>query len=157
PPRYRSRGRLHAAAPPLQGTAPPLQRTEPRLQGTEPRLQGTDPRLLSTALRAQRRHGLLGRLAGPSVPGRTCSRVNSTGETLDAREVGGGVRVRRGRLLLGESGRAPAAALLAGCVIIVVVLGLLFKGQTQADRFDNAVDSPFITFFAGHKQLLLWL
>jgi len=67
------------------------------------------------------------------------------------------VRVRRGRLLLGESGRAPAAALLAGCVIIVVVLGLLFKGQTQADRFDNAVDSPFITFFAGHKQLLLWL
>jgi membrane-associated phospholipid phosphatase len=67
------------------------------------------------------------------------------------------VRVQRGRLLLGSSGRAPAAAVLAVCVVVVVVLGLLFRGQTRADGFDNAVDSPFITFFAGHKQLLLWL
>jgi len=67
------------------------------------------------------------------------------------------VRVRRGRLLLGSSGRAPAAVVLAVCVIVTGVLGLLFRGQTRADGFDNAVDSPFITFFAGHKHLLLWL
>jgi membrane-associated phospholipid phosphatase len=67
------------------------------------------------------------------------------------------VQVQRGRLLLGSSGRAPAVAVLAGCVIVVVVLGLLFKGQTRADGFDSAVDSPFISFFAGHGKLLGWL
>jgi len=46
---------------------------------------------------------------------------------------------------------------LAGCAIVVAVLGAAFTGQTRADGFDNAVDSPFITFFAGHKNLLLWL
>lgn len=67
------------------------------------------------------------------------------------------MRVRRGRLLLGSSGRAPAAAVLGGCAIVVVVLGLLFRGQTRSGAFDTAVDSPFISFFAGHKNLLLWL
>jgi undecaprenyl-diphosphatase len=46
---------------------------------------------------------------------------------------------------------------LAGCVLLVGALGVAFTGQTRADGFDNAVDSPFITFFAGHKNLLLWL
>lgn len=65
--------------------------------------------------------------------------------------------VARGRLLLGPSGRAPAALVLAGCVIVVVALGVAFRGQTRADWFDHAVDSPFITLFAGHRGLLGWM
>jgi membrane-associated phospholipid phosphatase len=61
------------------------------------------------------------------------------------------------RLLLGRSGRTWAAAVLAGCVLVVGVLGAVFRGQTRADGFDNAVDSPFIAFFAGHRTLLTWL
>jgi membrane-associated phospholipid phosphatase len=61
------------------------------------------------------------------------------------------------RSLLGTSGRVRACWLLAACVIVVGVLGAAFAGQSRADRFDNAVDSPFITFFAGHENLLLWL
>lgn len=67
------------------------------------------------------------------------------------------MRVQRGRLLLGSAGRTPAVAALAGCVIVVVVLGLLFGGQTRPDGFDNAVDSPLIAFFAGHSRLLSWM
>jgi membrane-associated phospholipid phosphatase len=63
----------------------------------------------------------------------------------------------RGRLLLGPSGWRWAGWLLAVCVLVVAVLGAAFNGQTRADGFDSAVDSPFITFFAGHKNLLLWL
>ena len=62
----------------------------------------------------------------------------------------------RGRPLLGDS-RAWTWLTLAGCVAVVVSLGLLFRGQTGPDWFDNAVDSPFVTFFGGHRGLLLWL
>jgi membrane-associated phospholipid phosphatase len=62
----------------------------------------------------------------------------------------------RGRPLLGGS-RARATLTLAGCVAVVVSLGLLFRGQTGPDGFDNAVDSPIVTFFGGHRGLLLWL
>lgn len=65
--------------------------------------------------------------------------------------------VARGRALLGAHGRGPAVAILAGSVIVVGALGAAVHGQTRADGFDNAVDSPFITFFAGHKHLLLWM
>jgi membrane-associated phospholipid phosphatase len=41
-------------------------------------------------------------------------------------------------------------------VIFVVVTGLLFKGKTDPDGFDNAVDSPFITFFRAHDGWLAW-
>jgi membrane-associated phospholipid phosphatase len=61
-----------------------------------------------------------------------------------------------GRPLLGDS-RAWAALTLAGCVAVVVFLGLLFRGQTGPDGLDNAVDSPVVTFFGGHRDLLLWL
>jgi membrane-associated phospholipid phosphatase len=37
------------------------------------------------------------------------------------------------------------------------VLGVLVSDQTQPDRFDRAVDSPVITWFAGHQGLALWL
>jgi len=64
------------------------------------------------------------------------------------------VRIRRGRLLLGSAGRPAGVAVLVACVLVVVVLGVLFAHQTRADGFDSAVDSPFISFFAGHGQLL---
>jgi membrane-associated phospholipid phosphatase len=46
---------------------------------------------------------------------------------------------------------------LTACVIVVVVSGLLFKGKTVPDGFDNAIDSPVITLFHTHGGLLLWL
>lgn len=63
----------------------------------------------------------------------------------------------RGRLLLGPSGRVWAGGLLAGCAVLVGLLGALFAGQSRADGFDGAVDRVFITFFAGHGNLLRWL
>jgi membrane-associated phospholipid phosphatase len=67
------------------------------------------------------------------------------------------VRLSRGRPLLGRAGCIWACWLLAACVIVVAVLGAVFSGQTRPDGFDNAVDSPFITFFAGHNDLLVRL
>lgn len=60
------------------------------------------------------------------------------------------------RPLLGDTRRSWAAMTLAACVIVVVVTGLLFKGETRPDRFDSAVDSPVISFFRGYHGLLPW-
>lgn len=65
--------------------------------------------------------------------------------------------VLRGRPLLGASGRIWAGVTVAVCVVVVGVLGVLFKGKTGPDGFDNAVDSPVIAFFGGHQGLLPWL
>jgi undecaprenyl-diphosphatase len=46
---------------------------------------------------------------------------------------------------------------VAGCVILVAVLGAVFAGQSMPDPFDRAVDSVVITWFAGHHGLALWL
>ena len=62
-----------------------------------------------------------------------------------------------GRSLLADQGRLRAGGLLAGCAIVVVVLGVLFAGQGTADPFDRAVDSPVITWLAGRPALALWL
>jgi membrane-associated phospholipid phosphatase len=59
--------------------------------------------------------------------------------------------------LLADQARLRAGGLLAGCAIIVVVLGVLFAGQGTADPFDRAVDSPVITWLAGRQTLALWL
>jgi membrane-associated phospholipid phosphatase len=59
--------------------------------------------------------------------------------------------------LLATAVRPWAGALLAGCAILVAVLGVLFTRQTTADRFDRAVDSPVISWLGGHHGLLLWL
>ena len=64
---------------------------------------------------------------------------------------------RPDRPLLAASARPRAGVLLAGCVILVVVLGVLFARQSTPDRFDHAVDSPVITGFAGHSALVLRL
>jgi membrane-associated phospholipid phosphatase len=63
----------------------------------------------------------------------------------------------RARPLLGDTRRTWAGLTLAACVIVVVLMGLLFRGQTGPDTFDNAVDSPVIAFFGGHGGLLFWL
>ena len=65
--------------------------------------------------------------------------------------------VQHGRPLLGDSRRTWAGMTLAACVIVVVVLGLLFKGKTGPDGFDNAVDSPVIALFRTHGGWLPWL
>ena len=62
-----------------------------------------------------------------------------------------------GRSLLADQARLRAGGLLAGCAILVVVLGVLFAGHGTAGPFDRAVDSPVITFFAGRQTLALWL
>ena len=66
-------------------------------------------------------------------------------------------RAASARLLLAASARPRLAAVLTGCAILVVALGALFAGQSTADAFDRAVDSPVITLFAGHRGLALWL
>lgn len=66
------------------------------------------------------------------------------------------MRVRWGRPLLGHARRTWAWLALAACVIVVVTLGLLLRGQTGPDAFDDAVDAPVIAVFGGHYGLLLW-
>lgn len=62
-----------------------------------------------------------------------------------------------GRPLLGNPGRARGALALAGCVVVVVALGLPLRGQAGPDSFDAAVDTSVIAFFAPYHGLLLWL
>lgn len=76
---------------------------------------------------------------------------------VKTRMRGGAMRVRWGRPLLGDAGRTWAWLALAACVIVVVTLGLLLRGQTGADGFDDAVDAPVIAAFGDHYSLLLWL
>jgi membrane-associated phospholipid phosphatase len=64
--------------------------------------------------------------------------------------------VPRVRPLLGDT-RTWAGMTLAACVIVVLVTGLLFKGQTGPDGFDTAADSPVITFFRVRDGFLGWL
>jgi undecaprenyl-diphosphatase len=64
---------------------------------------------------------------------------------------------RSGLPLLAASARPRAGVLLVGCAVLVAVLGLVFARQNTADRFDHAVDSPVIAWFAGHHALALWL
>lgn len=47
--------------------------------------------------------------------------------------------------------------MLAACVILVAVLGVLFAHQSTADRFDRIIDSPIITWLGGHPGLAAWL
>jgi undecaprenyl-diphosphatase len=68
-----------------------------------------------------------------------------------------GIRLRSARPLLAASVRPWAAALLAGCAVLVAVLGVLFAHQVTADWFDHAVDSPVIALFDGHHHIAWWL
>ena len=62
-----------------------------------------------------------------------------------------------GRSLLADQARLRTGGLLAGCAILVVVLGVLFAGQGTADPFDRAADTPVVTWFAGRQTLAGWL
>ena len=64
---------------------------------------------------------------------------------------------RSGRPLLAASARLRAGVLLAGCAVLVAVLGVLFAHQSTPDRFDHAVDSWVIAGFAGQQGLGLRL
>ena len=56
--------------------------------------------------------------------------------------------------LLPVSLRLPAAALLAGCVIVTVLLGIAFAGQRHAGRLDTAIDTPVKSALDGFPWLL---
>jgi membrane-associated phospholipid phosphatase len=64
---------------------------------------------------------------------------------------------RSGRPLLAASARPRAGVLLAGCAVLVAVLGVLLAHQSTPDGFDRAVDAPFVTWFAARHGLALWL
>jgi membrane-associated phospholipid phosphatase len=68
-----------------------------------------------------------------------------------------GIRLRLGPPLLAAPVRRWAGALLAGCVILVAVLGVLFAHQAQADWLDRAIDAPIITWSSGHPGLAVRL
>jgi membrane-associated phospholipid phosphatase len=38
-------------------------------------------------------------------------------------------------------------------LVLVAVLGMVFAHQTTADRLDHAIDSPIVTWLAGHQDL----
>lgn len=57
------------------------------------------------------------------------------------------------RPLLAASVRRPAAVLLAGCAVLVLVLGALFAHQTHPDAVDRTLDAPVIAWFGGHPGL----
>ena len=62
-----------------------------------------------------------------------------------------------GRPLLDPAARRRAGALLACCVILVAVLGILFAHHTTADQLDQDIDSPVIAWLGGHRGFALWL
>ena len=68
-----------------------------------------------------------------------------------------GRHLRPGRPLLADSVRPWAGAVLACCAVIVALLGVLFWHHTTADWLDRVTDAPFLTWFAGHHGLGLWL
>jgi membrane-associated phospholipid phosphatase len=68
-----------------------------------------------------------------------------------------GLHLRYGRPLLDLAARRRAGALLACCVILVTVLGILFAHHTTADHLDQAIDSPVITWLGSHPGLAAWL
>jgi membrane-associated phospholipid phosphatase len=68
-----------------------------------------------------------------------------------------GTRLRYGQPLLDAAARRRAGVLLACCAILVVALGLLFAHQSTADRFDQVIDAPVITWLGGHSGLAGWL
>lgn len=64
-----------------------------------------------------------------------------------------GIRIRPGRLLLTAPGRVWAGALVAGCAILIALLGMLFAHQAKADRLDRVIDSPIISWLRDHPGL----
>ncbi len=68
-----------------------------------------------------------------------------------------GMYLRLGRPLLAGSARQRAGVLLACCIVLIAVLGILFAHQSKADWLDHAIDSPIITWLGSHQDLAGWL
>ena len=68
-----------------------------------------------------------------------------------------GMHLRPGRPLLADSARRWAGVLLACCIVLIVVLGVLFAHQAKADWLDHAIDSPIITWLGRYQSLAAWL
>jgi len=68
-----------------------------------------------------------------------------------------GIHLRPGPPLLAPRARPWAGLVLACCVILVAVLGVLFAHQTRAGWLDHAIDSPIIAWLGGHRALVVWL
>ena len=68
-----------------------------------------------------------------------------------------GMHLRPGRPLLADSARRWAGVLLACCIVLIVVLGVLFAHQAKADWLDHAIDSPIITWLGRYQGLAAWL
>jgi len=62
-----------------------------------------------------------------------------------------------GKPLLPGHRRAVVGALLAACVAVVAVLGVLFAGHTQPGRLDAPVDAAFRSALAAHRGVLEFL
>jgi membrane-associated phospholipid phosphatase len=63
-----------------------------------------------------------------------------------------------GRPLLGGGpARRRAAITVAGCAVVVAVLGAAFAHQGTADAFDRAVDEPVVSWLGPHRTLLDWM
>ena len=83
--------------------------------------------------------------------------LSSRGASWKIRGPGRPLLAASARPLLGASARPRAGVLLAGCAVLVVVLGALFAHQSAADAFDRAVDAPVISWFAARDGLALRL
>jgi membrane-associated phospholipid phosphatase len=69
----------------------------------------------------------------------------------------GGWQPRVGRPLLPGGYGTAAGWLTAGSATLVAALGVLFAGQSTADGFDRAIDTPVIGWLSGQPDLRLWL
>jgi membrane-associated phospholipid phosphatase len=67
------------------------------------------------------------------------------------------MHLRLGRPLIADSARQWAGVLLACCIVLIAVLGVLFAHQAQADWFDHVIDSPIITWLDSYSGLAGWL
>jgi undecaprenyl-diphosphatase len=95
---------------------------------------------------------------GPSGPPRPeGSREARAGTSLVAGRRVARLPLQYGRPLLDPMARRLAGALLACCVILVAVLGILFAHHTTPGHLDQAIDSPVIAWLGGHRGLALWL
>ena len=59
--------------------------------------------------------------------------------------------------LLAGPARRRAGAVLAGCAVLVAVLGVMFAHQAPPNWVDRVIDTPLIAWLGGHHALLMWL
>ena len=64
-----------------------------------------------------------------------------------------GIYPRYGRPLLVGPARLWAAGVVASCLVLVSVLGIVFANQTTADWLDHAIDAPSVNGFKSHQGL----